>query len=289
MEQMDTADRHLKRNMFPWREQLTHAWEQRTLLWQFLRRDLQARYVGSSMGFFWSVINPLILLALYTFVFGCLIHPDFGKRYLINQDSMVEKALYIFCGLLPWYAFQESIVRMTTSLVDNRHLIRQIRFPAKLIPTYLALSSVVNQLIGSVFLLGAVWWVRGQINPSLWTFPLILLLQTVLVFGLGLFLSTLHVYVRDTAPLVVIGVMITMWTTPLFYSLDQLPDPYKTVILINPLTHLIELYHNVFLGDGGWSSQFATHWTVVILTALFAFLVGYRIFTRSHAEFVDVI
>jgi ABC-2 type transport system permease protein len=137
--------------------------------------------------------------------------------------------------------------------------------------------------------LGAVWWIRGSLSVSLWAFPLIVLLQAILVFGLGLFLSTLHVYLRDTAPLVAIAVMIAMWTTPLFYSLEQLSKTLRTVVLCNPLSHLIELYHYVFLGGGEWSSILMLHWIVVTLTALITFIVGYRIFTRSHVEFADVI
>ena len=301
MEQMEVQEQGIQPAKPSLQERLTHQWQQRTLLWEFLKRDLQARYVGSSMGLFWSVINPIILLGLYTFVFGFLIHPEFGKRFVSDSDNAIDIALYIFCGLLPWYAFQESIIRMTTCVVDNGHLVRQIRFPAKILPAYLVLSSLVNQTIGTVILVGAVWWIRQTLSISLWAFPFVLLLQAILAFGLGLFLSTLHVYLRDTAPLVTIAIMIAMWTTPLFYSLEKLPDSLQTLVLCNPLSHLILLYQYVFLAGGDWSPlvewsawiplwiQPWIHWIVVTVTALFAFFVGYRMFTRLHVEFVDVI
>jgi len=286
-EEMEVAKQETKKpSKLPLRGRLAYQWRQRTLLWEFLKRDLQARYVGSSMGFFWSVINPIILLGLFTFVFGWLIHPDFTGRFVADPSNKLHIALYIFCGLLPWYAFQESIIRMTTCVVDNGHLIRQIRFPAKVLPAYLVLSSVVNQVIGTVVLVVAVLFIRGSLTTSLWAFPLVLLLQTILAFGLGLFLSTLHVYLRDTAPLVTIALMIAMWTTPLFYSLKKLTPGLQTVVLCNPLSHLITLYHYIFLA-GEWPPP--VHWVVVIVTAFLAFFAGYRIFTRSHPEFVDVI
>ncbi len=288
MEQMQTPEEGEQKKRISIRKRLAHQWRQRTLLWEFLKRDLQARYVGSVMGFFWSVINPIVLLGLYTFIFGFVIRPDFTGRYVIDSGNRMEIALYIFCGLLPWYALQEAILRSTTCIVDNGHLIRQIRFPAKILPAYLVLSSLINQLIGTFVLIGAIWFIRGAFSTALAAFPLVVILQGMLAFGLALFLCTLHVYLRDTAPLVTIGVMVAMWTTPMFYTLEAIPEKIRTLVLFNPFSHMIILYHGTFLDkEGAWPDL--THWVIMATVSLLALFVGYRIFTRAHSEFVDVI
>ncbi len=288
MEKMDAPDEGKKEKGISIRKHFAYQWRQRTLLWEFLKRDLQARYVGSAMGFFWSVINPIILLGLYTFIFGFVIRPEFAGRYIIDSNNRLEIALYIFCGLLPWYALQEALLRSTTCIVDNAHLIRQIRFPAKILPAYLVLSSLVNQIIGTVVLVIAIWFIRGSYSIALAAFPVVLLLQGLLAFGLGLFFCTLHVYLRDTGPLVTIGVMVAMWTTPMFYTLQAIPDNIRTLVMFNPFTHMVVLYHGTFLDKQGvWPPL--VHWVVMAAVSLLALFVGYRIFTRAHAEFVDVV
>jgi len=292
MEQVQSSEQELHKKRPSLRMRLSHWLQYRTLLWEFLKRDLQARYVGSTMGLFWSVINPIILLGLYTFVFGFVVKPDFTGRFIPDTSTPLDIALYIFCGLLPWYSFQEAIIRCTTCIVDNAHLIRQIRFPAKILPAYLVLSSVVNQIIGTVVLVIGIWLIRGTLSVTMLAFPIVLLFQSILAFGLGLFLATLHVYLRDTAPLVSIAVMIVMWTTPMFYVREILPPRIDTLVLCNPFSHLILLYHNIFLLKTWplWTDWlWIVNWAVVISMSFLAFFIGYRIFTRSHREFIDVI
>ena len=265
---------------------VNHWWHQRHLVWEFLKRDLQARYIGSAMGFYWSIINPLILLTLYTVVFGLILHVRVQERF--GEGGLASFALYIFCGLLPWFALQEAIVRSTTCVVDNAHLIRQVRFPAKVLPAFLVLSSIVNQMIGTVVLLVALPLLGTGIPMSVLLLPVVLILQALICFGLGLMFATLHTYLRDVGQMVGIGLMVCMWMTPLFYSLDIVQEQplLRTIILFNPFTHFIEMYHQIFLSSGLPEIQ---HWIVLTLTAICAVGLGYRIFTSAHDEFADVL
>ena len=262
-----------------------HWWHQRHLLWEFLRRDLQGRYVGSAMGFFWSVINPLILLALYWAVFGLILKIRAPER--MGDTGRAGFALYIFCGLVPWYAIQEALVRSTTCVVDNAHLIRQVRFPAKVLPAYLIVSSIVNQLFATAVLLLGLVFLGDGIQFSVIMLPFALIVQAAICFGLGLLLATLHTYLRDVAPLVTVALMACMWMTPLFYSVEMAEaSGLGHLILANPFAHLVMLYQEIFLMPG---MPAAGHWVVLCLFAAVVCWVGYKAFTGAHDEFADVL
>ncbi len=271
-------------------QRLKHFLFYRHLLWEFLRRDLQARYVGSVMGFFWSVINPLILLGIYTTVFGLIFDVRIDR---FGEKKTIDFAFYIFSGMLPWYAFQESLIRCTTCIVDNNHLIKQMRFPAKVLPAYIVLSSVVNQCIGTALLLVVMFFCHvfqfshSSLHATLFGFPLILFMQIVFMFGTGLLFATLNTYIRDVAPLVSTLMMILMWASPMFYQIqDDFPTTITTILYANPITYLVIINHDLML-FGEWPSW--STWMIFSGFVFFTFLLGYWIFTRCHKEFSDLI
>ncbi len=129
-------------------QKIRYYYNQRDLLLSYVRKDLKERYVGSVIGFYWSVLNPLILLGIYTFVFSVIF------RVLRGARGLVHAALYIFCGMVPWMAFSEAVGRSTGVLIDNANLIKKVMFPSKILPMYLVFHAV-NLLIGFAILLGA--------------------------------------------------------------------------------------------------------------------------------------
>ena len=263
---------------------LQHFLFHRHLLWEFLRRDLQARYVGSAMGFFWSVINPLILLIVYSVVFGFILRVPSPR--LGGQVPSLDFAFYIFCGLLPWYAFQESLIRSTTCIIDNQHLIKQIRFPAKVLPAYITLSSLVNQLIGTVILI-AVMAVFRHVSPwTLFGLPLVFFLEWVFFFGSGLLFATLNTYLRDIAPLMSIATLVMMWATPMFYEMEIVPPAWQPLLYANPLTYMVLIHHHLVLFNT-WPPFL--YWMIFATVSLVSFGLGYRVFTRRHQEFADLL
>lgn len=270
------------------RQRFDHIWFQRHLLLEFLSRDLHARYVGTVMGFFWSVIHPLILLGVFTVVFSLILPNEPTERMQARgwSDDTLGFAFYIFCGLLPWYAFQESLARNTTCIVDNAHLIKQVRFPAKLLPAYLTLSSLVNQLTGTLVFLVFQLVVLGSLSPTVLALVPLFVLEFVLFFGLGLLFSTLHTYIRDVSPLVAIGTFVMMWMTPMVYTMEAVPEALRGLLYLNPFTYLVLLHHEIML-YGSWGTVWM--WGAVALLAGFFFAVGYLVFTRSHGTFADVL
>jgi ABC-type polysaccharide/polyol phosphate export permease len=274
------------------KQQIKHILFHRHLVMEFLRRDLQARYTGSVMGFFWSVIIPLVYFSIYFVIFGFLFKQKV-QLYGWPEDRPGGFAFYIFSGLLPWYALQESWVRSTTCIVDNSHLIKQIRFPAKVLPAYLGLSSLVNQLIGTSVMLIALLVYQHYLTITVLAIPLILILQYVCFLGLGLIFATLHTYIRDIGTVVGIAAMLLMWMSPTLYP-DTLFDTQtpstaliwiEFIVNLNPLTYMVNIHHGIIIYNQiNWLD-----WVVFGGFSVCVFALGYWIFTKCHAEFADLL
>ncbi|MBI1389632.1 MAG: hypothetical protein GC154_14425 [bacterium] len=272
------------------KQRIRHILFQRHLLWEFLKRDLQSRYLGTAIGLFWSVVNPLIMLVVYATVFGWILKARYEHRGIAGGG--IDFAFYIFSGLLPWFAFQESLMRMTTCIVDNSHLIKQVRFPAKTLPAYLTLSSLVNQAIGSAIFFAAVLIVstlgaaQCQAHWTWLALPLAMAIEGVFFFGLGLLFSTMHTYFRDVGPMVSVALMVIMWGTPMLYTINMIPEALRPLVYANPATCMILIHHDLML-FGEWPGLGL--WLAFIGIALASLAIGYAAFTRNHADFADLL
>jgi ABC-type polysaccharide/polyol phosphate export permease len=251
----------------------------RQLLWNFICRDLKSRYVGSTMGLFWSVINPLLLLILFTYVFAIILQIRIGQ-----QAGITGFAFYFFAGFLPWNALQESLMRSTTSITDNATLIKNVRFPAKIFPFYLTISSLINELIGIGILVIAVFIKEQQISPYLALLPIVIVFQLLFTVGLGWLLATIHVFFRDTAQIMGLGLTFWMFLTPIFYPESLVPERFSFLISINPMAYLVRIYRNICL-EGRLPDFNGCLFFVFI--ALITMGIGYTVFTRNHYKFAD--
>jgi ABC-type polysaccharide/polyol phosphate export permease len=251
------------------------------LLKEFIRRDLHSRYAGSVMGIFWSVIHPIVTLVIYTFLFSVILKVKLG-----DQPGMTNFALYLFCGMCPWLAFQEALQRSTSSIVDNSNLIKNMVFPSKILPLYLSCSSLITGLINLGILTLAILIIMKFVSPYLILLPLLLVFQLLFALGFGLLTATVNIFFRDTTQ--IIGVFLTVWMflTPIFYPESMVPPRFMGFYMLNPMTHLVHIYRDIFLlgkmFDLGSFFYFATFSVLV-------FFAGYRIFTKYHRKFVDLL
>lgn len=190
---------------------------QRHLLADFVVRDLKARYVGSAMGFFWSIVFPIVNLFVFMFVFRLLLKARWGE-----SGGETDTALIMLAGILVWTAFAETVGRATNCLVENANLIQKVVFPSEILPVYLTISSLINMLIGlPIVLIGCM--VFGVSWPGWWYvyIPLLLLLQILFTVGLGYLLATLNLFLRDTYHLVGVALQVWMFATPIFYPAEM--------------------------------------------------------------------
>lgn len=269
-------------------------WKNRRLLKNFVVRDLKVRYVGSSIGFFWSVIFPFVNLVVYMFVFRLILGVRWG-----GDTPPSQAALYMLVGILVWTAFSETIIRATSSMVDNANLIKKVVFPSEVLPPFLTLSSLVNMTIGIPVVLVFLTLLSAEIEGPKFVFdigrlglplvalPLLIALQAVFTAGLGFFFATLNVYLRDVSQIIGVGMTVWMFGTPIFYPFQLVElKGYGWLIDPNPMFWLIEAYRSVML-EASWPD-----WWLVLRFALVSVIVlalGTRVFERHRQRFPDLL
>lgn len=244
----------------------------RALIQSLVARELKARYRGSVLGFFWSFVNPLLLLLVYTFVFTVVLpaaHPP----------DLQPFALFMFCGILPWTWFSSSLLEASNVLIAGGNLIRKVLFPAEVLPIVTVLAGLVHFCFGLPILAAFLIYYRVPLVASdlLW-FPVILLIQLVLTLGLALLVSALTVHFRDVRDL--LANLLTLWffATPIIYALSQVPDWVRRWLNLNPFTHLAVSYQEVLFRSGPF-----TQWPRLLAVGAASLVVlagGYVVFDR---------
>ena len=251
----------------------------RGLIQTLVVRDLKARYRGSVLGFFWSFINPLLLLLIYNFVFSTVM-PG------VRPADLEPYALFMFCGILPWTWFSSSLLESSSTLLSGGNLIKKVLFPAEVLPIVTVLANMAHFFLGLPILVAFLVYYRRPLDPLelLW-FPVIVAVQLVLTTGLALLLSALTVHFRDLKDL--LGNLLTLWffATPIIYPISQAPDYMRWALNLNPMTHLAISYQEVlfYVGPHG-------HWRWLMSLALLAvvvFLLGYFVFDRLRDSFAE--
>ncbi len=256
-------------------------WRSRRLIWHFVLNDLRHRYTGSSIGFFWTVVTPLLELATYTFVFhgilGIRFHPAGGWSHY---------TLYLFCGMVTWFSVQDGLSRATVCITEHAHLIKKVNFPAITLPGYVVSSAVLNQIIRLGVLAGAAVALGHGLSWHFLLVPLVLTVQSAFVLGAGMLLATLGVYFRETIHWVKAGLLLWMFVTPIFYPAAAYPPKFELLKVLNPLAHLVGVYHELVLNH---RLPHAHSMLVVVVMALFSLLVGYSVFHHHRDRFSDLV
>jgi len=280
-------------------------WRQRRLTKDFVKRDLRGRYAGAWLGFFWSVVHPIVSLLVYLFVFRIVL-----KARWSDTMGGEEVTLIMLAGIVVWSALAETMSRSTTSMIDNSNLIQKVVFPAEILPTYLSTSALFNMSWGLPIVVLGTWWVGTysgdyhstreaalaagkdvapalQLGLPLALIPVLYALQLVFMVGVGFVLSTLNVLVRDVQHLIGVATMVWMFGTPIFYSGEGVrKEGFGFLLEINPMSWLIDTYRTVIL-YGAWPD-----WALLLrfaVVALVVFGLGGRFLTRHKPSFPDLI
>ena len=251
----------------------------RGLVQSLVARELKARYRGSVLGFFWSFINPLLLLLVYTFVFAWVlpgIHPPEVQPY----------ALFLFCGLLPWTWFSSSLAESANVLISGGNLIKKVLFPAEVLPIVTVLSNMVHFLFGLPIVAIFLIYFQRPVNPTdiLW-FPVVVAVQLVLTTGLAFGLSALTVHFRDIRD--ILSNLLTFWffATPIIYSMSEAPGFGLSMLKLNPFTHLAVSYQQILFSPQPFSH--AKGLIVLAVVSVLVFFGGYFLFDRLRDSFAE--
>ena len=260
---------------------LSVLWYHRSLLRDFVQFDLKQRYTGGSLGFFWTVVTPLLELITYTFVFHGLL----GIRFE-EQSGWTHYALYLFCGMVTWLSFSDGLSQAGASLTNNGHLIKKIHFPTLLLPAHVVLSAAINQVIRMAVLLVAVLIFTQQIPWTVVLVPFVMVLQFVLTLGVGLLLSVGTVYFRDMNHWVNASLLLLMFLTPVVYPAAVYPRQYSLLLQLNPLAHLVGVYRELLLNG---TVPHPHSIIIVMVTSSLALLIGYSVFHHHQRRLADVV
>jgi len=253
----------------------------RGLIQSLVARELKARYRGSVLGFFWSFINPLLLLSIYTFVFTVI---------LPNQNKVAQPyALFMFCGILPWNWFSSSLLEASNALVSGGNLIKKVLFPAEILPLVNVLANMVHFFLGLTILAAFVIGYRHWPDPAgLAWFPVAVVVQLVFTMALALFFAALTVHFRDIRDLLSNLLMFWFFATPIIYPwLDPNVIAYKRLFDLNPFTHLAVSYQEIlfFPGPVGHAK-----WLVALgVISVGLFLAAYWFFDRLRDSFAEAV
>lgn len=210
-------------------------YEYRYLIWILSIKELKVKYRGSALGFFWSMVNPLLLLIIYTFVFTVIFN-NRAKAYPV----------YFFCGMLPFNWFQSSVMEGTSSIVGGGSFITKSTFPAEAVVVVKVVANFLNYAfsIPVLFLFIIIW--KVGVGLPLLVFPVAIACQFLLSSGIAFFLSTLHVFYRDTMQ--VVGNLMTFlfFSIPVMYFGSQVPQKMRALVYMDPVAYLMKVYQDMF-------------------------------------------
>lgn len=255
---------------------------QRTLIWQFARRDVLARYRGSLLGLGWSFLTPLLMLAVYTFVFRVV----FKARWADGAGGDFEFALQVYAGLIVFTLFAEVVNRAPRLVLEQPNLVKKVVFPLEILPWVAVLAGLFHVALNLVVLLAAAAIARGGLPLSTLALPLVLAPFVPLLLGLAWFLASFGVFVRDVGQIASLAVSLLMFLSPVFYPVSALPERWQPWLQANPLTPVIEQLRRVAL-DGLWPDWMQLALNLAI-GCVFAWA-GARWFAATRRGFADVI
>lgn len=257
------------------------AWRNRALIRSMVRRDIAGRYRGSFAGLFWTVLNPLLLMATYFFVFGIVLQARFG-----HDPSRAGFVLYFLCGMLPWLAFAEAAGRAPFVILEHRNFVKRLVFPLETLPVNLVLSGLITELFALAIFLAFLLAARHAVPLTVLWLPVLIVPQVLFTLGLAWLLSAIGVYIRDLGQ--VIGFLLTLWffITPICYPVESLPKQAAGLLANNPFFVLVEGYRRIFLESA--APAFSPLWKLW-LAALALFFLGHACFYKLRKNFPDVI
>ncbi|MGQ7908901.1 ABC transporter permease [Burkholderia sp. BC1] len=263
-------------------EMFATLWRNRELIKTSAKREVLGRYRGSFLGLLWSFFNPLLMLAVYTFVFSIV----FKARWNLESDSKTEFALMLFAGLMVFNLFGESISRAPSLVLGNVNYVKKVIFPLEILPVVTLLSALFHGMISLGVWLLAYLVFFGLPHAAVLYLPLIMLPFLLFIMGLSWLLASLGVFLRDVSQFIGTIISVLMFMTPIFYPVTALPEEFRQWLYLNPITSVIEQVRDVLYW--GRSPDFALLTIHTMASAVMAWL-GFAWFQKTRKGFADVL
>lgn len=254
----------------------------RHLILSLIKRDVISRYRGSVMGLMWSFFNPVLMLAVYTFVFSAI----FKARWAGGSDSKTEFALVLFAGLIVFNLFSECVNRASGLILGNTNYVKKVIFPLEILPVVVLGGAIFHFLIS--LLVWLVFYVIffGAPNATILLLPVVVAPVLLMTLGLSWLLASLGIYLRDVAQVVSALTMILMLLSPIFYPSEMFPETYRPFIQFSPLTFVVEQSRDVMIWGKALNLQ---GWLIYAGTSALISWLGFAWFQKTRKGFADVV
>lgn len=245
----------------------------RELLKTNVQKEIRGKYKKSFLGIFWSFLNPLLQLAVYAFIFPIILKN--------NQENYV---MFLFVALIPWTFFTTSITQGTDTVVQNGNIVKKVYFPRTILPISVVTSGAINFLISTVIIIIFAFVTGVGVSPYLAFYPLILIVQYLITLGIVLILSSVTVYLRDLQHIIGVFLQVLFYATPIVYSPDTIPAKFSIILTLNPMSHIITAYRDIFYYHEMPNLQVLA---VLFIIGIAICMIGYAIFSKLEKRFAE--
>lgn len=258
-------------------------WQHRQLIKQMAWREVVGRYKGSFIGLFWSFINPVLMLAVYTFVFSVVFKARWG---IDGGDSKTSFALILFVGLIVHGLLAEVLNRAPSLIVSNVNYVKKVIFPLEVLPAISLIAALFHSMVSILVLLLASVAINFYLPWTVVLLPVVVFPLIILIVGLSWILASLGVFIRDIGQTIGIITTVMLFLAPVFYPLSAMPEKYQPYILANPLTFIIEQAREVLIYGHlpNWSGL-----GIYMLIGIGIAWAGYAWFQKTRKGFADVL
>ena len=260
---------------------LAGPWRYRHFIWTSIRNEFLSRIVGSRLGLIWMILHPLSQVLVYALILSVIL-----SARLPGIESRFGYAAFITSGILAWTLFSEILVRCLNMYIDNANLLKKIVFPRICLPIIITGSAILNSsllFLAALIVFAAIGHLPGA--AVLWL-PLLLVINVALAAGLGLLLGVINVFIRDIGQLVVVALQFGFWLTPIIYSAEIAPEPFRTLLALNPLYFVVTGYQNALIFNTA-PNLLGLAWVGGLSATLL--LCAFGLFRRAGPDMVDML
>ena len=247
----------------------------RQMLESMVLTDLRTRYKGSFLGFFWTLLNPLLMLAVYSLVF----------KYVV-RISLENYTAYLFIGIIAWNLLSQSLTSGATSVIRNAGLVKKIYFPKEILPLSVVIGGIINFSLSLLVLFPVLIFSQVELGWSLFFLPIILFVYSMFALALTNLVACLNVYFRDLEHIIGVVIMAWFYLTPIVFTSDMIPAGLQTVFKLNPMTTIMEGFHSVFFYN---KAPDLSSLGLTAIAALILLVISYSIFTKLSRNFAEEI
>ncbi len=245
----------------------------RELLKTTTQKEVRGKYKHSFLGVLWSFLNPLLQIMVYAIVFPFILKN--------NQEHYV---VFLCCGIIPWNFFATAINRSASTMLENGNIIKKVYFPREILPIAIVTSEAINFLISTLIILAFVVFDGISLTPYILYYPLILIVQYLLILAISFIVSSITVYIRDLQHLIGVALQLFFYATPIVYAANLIPEEVAWILNLNPMTYVINGYRDIFLNQ---TTPNVSALMLLLVGLLVACIISYAIFHKLQKGFAE--